>query len=674
MASFKGVFQICRLMTGIAISMTPAFLQAQFQVPDTVCVNAPVTISNPINNASSYYWSFCQADINLAPEGRSLGNINNALSVPATIDYGYENGKYYGILVNNSPGGLVRLDFGNSLLNTPVATSLGNFSGSIPDGAEGVQVVKENNKWYAIIVGGDPGAQSTPRIVKADFGTSLTNTPVITNWGNLGNMAYPHDIYVFKDAGSWYGFAANYRNNTITRFHFGADFSSVPVATNLGNLGNLSGPTGLCPINDNGTWRLFVTNFTGNTISRIDFGNSLLNAPSGAVNLGNLGNSLTNPRDIMILTYCSQAVAFVGNDNSDVIRLNFTSLSTTPAYQNMGKIGGTGNIHSVSKSFREGADVFVFMPNSYSNNLTRLRFVGCTNSSMAGSVLQTPAPFSYGSPGIYNISLTIDDGLPTQNTYCKQIVVIAKKSVSVTPDTSICAGNSVNLLAAGGDSYEWLNTTEIPAATVASAVVTPLQNTSYRVVVRNFACKTSDTLATAVKVNPLPMVRITKSNDINCSFSTARLSASGAATYQWLPVTGLSDPALADPVVNIQQSTKYYLTATSNAGCSRKDSVEVLVTAMNMTADSYLVPTAFTPNGDGINDCFGIKQWGNLNNIAFSIYNRWGERIFYTNTSTRCWDGRYKSIPQPSGTYVYHISFQSVCGAVDRKGTVVLIR
>lgn len=674
MASVKDVFNVCRYIVGVILGFIPVFLQAQFQLPDTVCVNTPVTINNTITNASTYYWRFCQADLNTVPAGRSFGNINNTLAVPATIDYGYENGRYYGILVNNSPGGLVRLDFGNSLLNTPTATSLGNFSGRIPDGAEGVQVVKENNNWYAIIVGGDPGAQSTPRILKADFGSSLANMPVVTNWGNLGNLAYPHDIYVFKDAGNWYGFVANYRNNTITRFHFGTDFSNVPVATNLGNLGSLSGPTGLCPINDNGVWRLFVTNFTGNTISRIDFGNSLLNAPTASVNFGNLGNSFFNPRDIMILSDCSQSVAFVGNDNSDVVRLNFSSLSAFPTYQNIGKIGGPGNIHSISRLFREGADAFVFMPNSYSNNLTRLQFTQCAESSIAGSALQTPPAFSYSSPGIYNVGLTTDEGLFTQNSYCKQIVVVAKKSISVSPDTSVCMGSTVNLLASGGDAYEWLNTTEIPSSAVASATVTPQQNTSYRVVIRNNTCHINDTLTSTVKVNPLPVVTISKSNDINCSFNSARLSASGAATYQWLPVAGLSDPTIADPVVTIQQSTRYYLTATSNAGCVRKDSVDVLVTSLSNTPESYLVPTAFTPNGDGVNDCFGIKQWGNLTNISFSIYNRWGERIFYSNTSARCWDGRYKSIPQASGTYVYHISFQSFCGMVDRKGTVVLIR
>ena len=663
-----------QVITYLLIFLFPVYLSAQFTMPDTVCVNSPINIANSINNASTYYWSFCQADVNATPVGKSLGNLNNALSTPANIDYAYDNGRYYGILVNNSPGGLVRLDFGNSLLNTPTAVSLGNFSGIIPDGGEGIQVVKDNNTWYAIIVGGDPAAQSTPRIIKADFGNSLANTPTVTNWGNLGNMGYPHDIYVFKDVNNWYGFVANYRNSTITRFSFGTNFNNPPTATNLGTIAGISGPTGLCPINDNGTWRLFVTNFTGNTLSRIDFGNSLLNAPTGSANLGNLGNLFFNPRDILILNYCSQSVAFIGNDNSDVTRLNFSTLTSTPTFVNMGKIGGPGNIHSISKPFRMGSDLFVFLPNSYSNNLTRFQFPGCTNASISNSALQTPPAFSYNTPGTYNVSLTIDDGLPTQNTYCKQIVVVAKKTVTVSADTSICIGSSVTLKASGGDIYEWLNKTDITNPALSVVQVTPIQTTSYQVRIYNNTCAINDTLTSKVLIKPLPVIAIKKSNDINCSFNNAQLTATGGGTYQWSPVNGLSDPAIANPVATITQSTKYYLTVTNTNGCSAKDSIDVLVTAISNSTDQYLVPNAFSPNGDGMNDCFGIKQWGNIANLSFGVYNRWGERIFFSNTTSKCWDGRYKSIPQPPGTYVYYITFQSFCGTVERKGTVMLIR
>ena len=56
------------------------------------------------------------------------------------------------------------------------------------------------------------------------------------------------------------------------------------------------------------------------------------------------------------------------------------------------------------------------------------------------------------------------------------------------------------------------------------------------------------------------------------------------------------------------------------------------------------MPNAFTPNNDGINDCFGLKYWGNVTKLDFSIYNRFGERIFYTTDPAKCWDGRYKGV------------------------------
>src|ERR1700733_4043865 len=100
--SFAGsayILQKERVMIGIKRSMFflvlffPAIgLHAQFQVKDTVCVNSLVTITNNINNAGTYYWSFCQADINTIPVGNSFGNVNNVFSVPAYIDYAFDNG------------------------------------------------------------------------------------------------------------------------------------------------------------------------------------------------------------------------------------------------------------------------------------------------------------------------------------------------------------------------------------------------------------------------------------------------------------------------------------------------------------------------------------------------------------------------------------------------------
>ncbi|HEV2830777.1 MAG TPA: gliding motility-associated C-terminal domain-containing protein, partial [Hanamia sp.] len=86
------------------------------------------------------------------------------------------------------------------------------------------------------------------------------------------------------------------------------------------------------------------------------------------------------------------------------------------------------------------------------------------------------------------------------------------------------------------------------------------------------------------------------------------------------------------------------------------------------------LPTAFSPNNDGMNDCFGVKKWGYLTNLEFSIFNRFGERVFFTTDASNCWDGRYKGIPQDAGAFVYIVKANGICGSFNKRGTFVLIR
>ena len=219
-------------------------VEAGFIIPDTVCVNTPVNISNISLNATSQYWSFCAADANKIPTAVNLGNPGGSLSLPVFSDVVNDNGNYHVFVSNNWPGGLVRMDFGNSLLNAPVVVNLGNIGGVIPNTIEGIQVVKNEGRWYAIMVGGDVVNGGIPsRIIKIDFGVNITNAaPVGTNWGNIGNLAYPVDLHLFQENGGWYGFTVNAQNNTITRFNFSNSFTNVPTGVNLGNLGGLNYP------------------------------------------------------------------------------------------------------------------------------------------------------------------------------------------------------------------------------------------------------------------------------------------------------------------------------------------------------------------------------------------------------------------------------------------------
>ena len=89
------------------------------------------------------------------------------------------------------------------------------------------------------------------------------------------------------------------------------------------------------------------------------------------------------------------------------------------------------------------------------------------------------------------------------------------------------------------------------------------------------------------------------------------------------------------------------------------------------------IPDAFTPNGDGVNDVFRVRWKGDVSGMEFSVFNRFGQRVFVTYTNTGAWDGTFNGVPCDMGTYFYYVTF--FCGnkadhRVEYKGDVTLIR
>ena len=176
-----------------------------------------------------------------------------------------------------------------------------------------------------------------------------------------------------------------------------------------------------------------------------------------------------------------------------------------------------------------------------------------------------------------------------------------------------------------------------------------------------------------ITVKPSPQITLSKFNDINCIIGTSRLLASGASLYQWSPSSSLNNAGIANPIAAPTVTTLYHVQATGINGCVSNDSIRVVV-LFDHSEDAYPVPSAFTPNKDGTNDCFGVSYWGRLNEFSMSIYNRWSEKVFFTTDINKCWDGKYKGMNAEMGTYVYVIEGKGSCGKIFKKGTVVLIR
>ena len=254
-----------------------------------------------------------------------------------------------------------------------------------------------------------------------------------------------------------------------------------------------------------------------------------------------------------------------------------------------------------------------------------------------------------------------------------QVNVLPPPVFSVNANTMVCLKDSVQLNASGGDVYSWQPSSSLTNGNISNPLAFPTTTTTYSVTITETTCNLSTTLTTEVSVNPLPVVTASKSNDIDCSQDKSQLTATGANQYSWLPSGSLNNPLVSNPIASPGATTQYIVKGTDLNGCESIDTVAVNVDAVNK--GGYLMPTAFTPNNDGLNDCYRIKYWGVIYELEFSIYNRWGERIFYSSNPDACWDGTYKGVKLDAAVFVYVIKAKTNCQSeVFRKGTFALIR
>lgn len=153
----------------------------------------------------------------------------------------------------------------------------------------------------------------------------------------------------------------------------------------------------------------------------------------------------------------------------------------------------------------------------------------------------------------------------------------------------------------------------------------------------------------------------------NTSF---QLNGSGGSTYTWSPATGLNDPFIPNPTGTASNDITYFLTVKTDEGCIDTASVKVTI----FTRSAVYIPNAFTPNNDGLNDMIKPYFVGIKSLSYFTIYNRWGQKVFTTNDLYKSWDGYYKG-QTIGGSYVWVLRAVDLIGKVyEMKGSFVLIK
>lgn len=212
--------------------------------------------------------------------------------------------------------------------------------------------------------------------------------------------------------------------------------------------------------------------------------------------------------------------------------------------------------------------------------------------TLIGPNQATPLAFPNGSTN-YIVTVTDANGCRANDT--TQVIVNPLPTAIVTPDQAICPGETAQLNASGGVSYQWMTDPSLSCTNCADPIASPAATTTYTVVVTNsFGC--TDTNTTTVAVNPLPNAVANPTRTI-CIGESANLSASGGVSYAWSPAGDLDDAFVSNPVATPTVTTTYTVTVTDTNGCTNSTTTQVVVNPLPITD---IVPTQQICRGDSI--------------------------------------------------------------------------
>ncbi len=274
-------------------------------------------------------------------------------------------------------------------------------------------------------------------------------------------------------------------------------------------------------------------------------------------------------------------------------------------------------------------------------------------------------------------SLTASRGI------CRQTVDV---TVTVNPapiadagkGDTVYYGASTQLHGSGGDYYNWTHAIYLTDPAVSDPGVNdPLNTTTYSLEVTDAkGCASLQSDAVVVTVTPPAAIWIGNDTSILAGqpvpMEVEDINGSRFESFSWTPATGLDNADIRDPIASPEESVTYTVLASTAARCQAQGTRSIKVYSV---ADIF-VPNAFTPNGDGHNDVLHARPVGIRDFKYFAIFNRWGQRIFYTaDPSVGCDGSTGEHYFNGTTTYVWMAAGIDYRGVLlERKGTVVAVR
>ncbi|PSK95146.1 gliding motility-associated C-terminal domain-containing protein [Taibaiella chishuiensis] len=251
--------------------------------------------------------------------------------------------------------------------------------------------------------------------------------------------------------------------------------------------------------------------------------------------------------------------------------------------------------------------------------------------------------------------------------------ILPTPQITVPPELTICRGETTTLTATAALPVSWDG---FPPGQQ-TITVSPAQTTVYVARAANeLNCEGIATVRVNVEHFVLSLQASTLEAEIGVPVTLTTSAAQAFTVTSWEPGALFPNQhATGQKVTYLKKGrSRIIVTAVSENNCKDTAELDIII----LPSSEIFVPTAFSPNGDGMNDYFVPRFIRDHKIVDFSIFNRWGQRIYnraYMQQLGDGWDGSYNGVKCDLGTYYYTLTVENLQGEQQTlKGDFALVR
>lgn len=270
--------------------------------------------------------------------------------------------------------------------------------------------------------------------------------------------------------------------------------------------------------------------------------------------------------------------------------------------------------------------------------------------------------------GTYSVTVSETDRCAFSDTFTVSQPTALLGNLSHTNVTCFGANNGSAAIKVSGAappySYYWSDSST-------SAGISHLDTGTYGITATDaHGCSITDSVT--ITEPPKAPYAVAGVDTLIWKYDTIQLNGFLGAEYSWTPNFNLSCINCSNPYAWPDTNVTYYLTITDTIGCLTYDSVRIFVRDKPLLL--FFIPNVITPNGDGFNDVWYIKDLEDYPDNSVRIVNRWGDEVFEQAPYQNKWGGTWRGQNLPGGTYYYILLVNNNGQQTKFDGPIMIIR